>query len=59
MKREFDGMYIYHPNNKHDEWDEENQINREAKKREGPRVQGMVKNQLEIVEVKNNLTLSS
>ena len=30
MKGKFDGMYMYHPNNKHDEWDEENQINREA-----------------------------
>ena len=52
-------MYMNHTTNKHDECDEEKQIYREAYKRAGTRVQVMVKNQLEIVEVENELTLSS
>ena len=47
----FDEMDIKHPANKHGEWAEEKQNNREAKKRAGPRIQRMVKSQLEIVEV--------
>ena len=28
MEGKFDGMYMYHPTNKHDEWDEEKKINK-------------------------------
>ena len=59
MEGKFDGIYMNHPTNKHDEWDEEKNIHREAYKRAGPRVKGMVKNQVEIVEVKKNLNMSA
>ena len=51
MEGKFDGMYMIHLDNKHDEWSEEKEKREKPTKRSGTSVQGMVKTQLEIVEV--------
>ena len=55
MEGKFDGMYMNHPSNKHDEWVEEKHRNREAYKMAGPILHGIVKTQLGVVEVVNAL----
>ena len=49
MDGKFDGMYMNHPENNHDEWAEES---REIykQKRVGRREQGVVETQIEIVK---------
>ena len=49
----FDGMYMNHPGNNHDEWHEVNHTKKTPKRMSVPIEQGIVKTQLEIVEVEN------
>ena len=51
MEGIFYGMYMNHQANKHDEWYEENHGKRESYKKGSSREQGMLKTQVEIVEV--------
>ena len=53
MEGKSDVMYMNHPSNKHGEWKEERHRKRNSTKISDPRVQGIVENKMEAVEVEN------